>query len=152
MHQGKKVPTFLCRPIICQWCIAGIIFSVQTTILVEKGPFWQNRDQIGTKNGQMVPIGTLPKNRDRLVSTAGSISKLVTISQQESVKQLGFHPAGSEQIHEFSTRSLTTYLVYLIQNVFASPGSPAPKCITVCTTMEQNKSQSVESFSKIYYG
>ena len=30
--------------------------------------FWHNRDQngkIGTKNGEMVPIGTMPKNRDR---------------------------------------------------------------------------------------
>ena len=62
--QGSKLQ--YCRPINFKWAIEGTISSVQTTILIEKGPFWQNRDQIGTKNGQMVPIGTLPKNRDRL--------------------------------------------------------------------------------------
>ena len=31
--------------------------------------------------------------------------------------------------------TLVPYLVYLIQNVLASPGSPGTKCTTVCTTM-----------------
>ena len=64
-----NVITIICRPINWQKGFAGIIFSVKTTILAEKGPVWQNRDQIGTKNCQMVPIETLPKNRDRLVNT-----------------------------------------------------------------------------------
>ena len=31
--------------------------------------FWQNKDYIGTKNNQMVPIGTMPKNREDIVDT-----------------------------------------------------------------------------------
>jgi hypothetical protein len=47
-----------------------MIFRVQTT----------KRDKIGTKNCEMVPIGTTPKKRDRLVSTAYQ-SRLVQVTR-----------------------------------------------------------------------
>ena len=60
----------------------------------------------------------LSRKDSRQNNEIGSISKLVTISQQkESVKQLGFHPAGSEQIHEFPTRSLAEAALLSIEPV-----------------------------------
>jgi hypothetical protein len=41
-----------------------MIFGVQTTILAE-----YQFGKIETQNCEMVPIGTMPKNRDQLVST-----------------------------------------------------------------------------------